>query len=348
MHDTRTWPSALAHAAASVPEEVALAAHARLGRAPEPDELLDLLTFTAVEWVDAEGFTQLERMVRAGTLPEAALPWTWEVRSGLWVVDGWDDERLVLRDARTDDTLRVRAPELRDQLLPRAIVRGRVVPGDGAWIFLGEPDAWAPMGVIARMDLLRRWQETPEPALIERLASLRSAFRRQREERAAWLAHFGDDLVVFRDATDLEQRLARFVNVLLNETRFPSLQGRTRAEAHTEARGDEPAVVQFSVGSTLRGPGRPGVIFDEVEGVHFLPQLGEVLDHLRGAGQHPEAVRSYLEEPGITQLPFRRAGATQALAQLLGRPDGPLETLLERIKPAPTRVGPSVLPGFDD
>ncbi len=224
------------------------------------------------------------------------------------------------------------------------------ISGDGLWSFVGQPDVWEPRGVIARMELLRQWREGPEPALLERLRDLRRAFRRQREEREVWTAHFGSDQVVFADAADLEAQLGGFVNVLLNQHRFDSLGGRTRAEAHRVARGDDPVVVQFALGSTLTGPGRHGVVYDDVEGIHFLPRLGEVLAHLAGEGSHPDDVRAYLDDPGITWLPFLRAGSVAArpLAELLALPHGPLEDLLLHAKGRPRRAAPSVLPGFDD
>jgi hypothetical protein len=351
--DQRTWMGAVYAEAARLPEELALAAQALLGGPPTDESLPELLAFVGLEWVDADGRTALERLVGRGSLPPSAMAWTWDVRTALWVVDEASPDRLALRDVATDEELCVRLHG-GDELAPKSVLRARVVPdiaaGDGLWTFVGQPDAWGPRGVIARMELLRQWREGPEPALLERLRDLRRAFRRQREERAAWIAHFGADQVVFRDSADLEARLAGFVNVLLNHQRFDSLGGRTRAEEHHVARGDDPVVVQFALGPTLTGPGRHGVVFDECEGVHFLPRLGEVLDHLAGVEHHPDDVRAYLDDPGISWLPFTRAGPTAArpLAALLGVAEGPLEDLLLARKGPPRRAAPSVLPGFED
>jgi hypothetical protein len=339
--------------ARSAPEELALAAHALLGEPPTPEQLPDLVDFYALEWVDAAGWTTVERLVAAGKLPESALAWSHEVRTGLWVVDSWQGDQVCLRDLATDEEIAVFAPGQEGELPRRSVLRARTIglPVEGAQArrtFVGSPDVWDPMSVLARMDLLARWNETPEPATLARLRALRAAFRRQREEREVFVRHFGEDLVVFDSPADMERRFADFMNELLNAARLPSLGGRTRAEAHRTTKGEDPVIARFELGGDLAAPGRHGIIYDAVEGVHFLPDLGAVLAHLRGTAEAPDPVRRYLADPGVTRLPFQRAGATAALAALLGVPDAPLDTLLAQPKPSGRRIAPSVLPSFDD
>ncbi len=332
-------------------DEVAVAAHALLQRAPSPADSVEVIAFYGLEWVDGGGLTALQHLVAAGELSAEVLPWSHDVRVGLWVVDGWEGDLACIRDLATDEELVLFAPSRATELLPRSVLRARLVPDldtPGRWRAFGEMDVWGPRGVLGRMDLLRAWQEGHEPALHARLAELRGAFRRQREERATWIAHFGADLVVFDDADAMAAGLSAFVNVLLNGTRFESLGGRTRAEAFRAAKGEEPAVIQFALGGDLSGPGRHGAIYDDHEGIHVLPRLGDFLAHLRGESHHPEVVRAYLDDPGVTWLPFRRAGATRALAEVLGAPDATLEALLLPVKGPPRRAAPSVLPGFED
>lgn len=335
------------YALATDADELARAAHAAHGGWPAPEQELDFLDFYAVEWVDRSGRTLVERAVAAGQLPPAVAAWSEGVRTALWVVDGWEGELVLLRDIATEDEVAVRAPGLEGELPRRAVLRARVIPHDGHLVFSGEPDVYEPMGVIARMDLLRGWHETPEPALLTRLAERRATFRRLREERDAFVTFFGADEQLFADADALGEALARFVHHLHHEHPFPSLGGRTRARAWRMEKGDEPTIVRFELGESLRGPGRPGAIYDPVEGIHFLPSYGEFLAHLRGDGDHPDVVAWYLDDPGITSLPFRRAGRTDRLAALLGRPDAPLEALLDGVKPLEPGP-PSVLPSLED
>lgn len=328
--------------------ELALAAHALLGAMPNAEQWADFLDFFCIEWVDAEGWTEVERAVRAGALPPAALRWPREVRTALWVVDGWDDGRALLRDIGSDEEIAVTAPGAEADLPRRAVLRARVLPVGDCWRFSGEPDVYEPMGVIARMDLHRAWQEGPEPELLARLSALRAGFLRQREERAAWIEHFGTDEVIFESARDLERRLAVFASYLLNDHAVPSLGGRTRASAFRESKGEDPKILQLTLGATLTGPGRPGAIFDEIEGIHFLPAYGELLACLRGESRDAAMVWAYLNDPGVTALPFRRAGSTAALARVLSVPDAPLEALLAPYKEFERRVAPSVFPGLED
>lgn len=348
MPDPTTWKQALYPRAEARPDELALAAHARHGGWPEAEDLEDFVDFYVLEWVDAEGWTEVDRAVAEGVLPPEAARWSAEVRTALWVVDGWEGPLVLLRDVATEAEVAVHAPGAEVDLPRRSVLKARVLPWEDRQVFSGAPAVYGPMGVIARMDLLRTWQEGPEPALLERLTRLRAAFRRQREEREAFVALFGADLVVHPDADALAHALERLADHLHEGHRFASLGGRTRAEAWRAERGVEPARVGFAPGPTLTGPGRHAVVYDAVEGVHFLPAYGELLAHLRGEADHPEVLARYLDDPGLGTLPFRRAGMGPVLRAALGATDeADAWARLEARKPR-GRAAPSVLPSFDD
>lgn len=348
MRDPSPWKALLYQRAGAAPGELALAAAARHGGWPAEEEVGDLLDFAAIEWVDAEGWTVAERAVAEGAAPPEVAAWSREVRTALWVVDGWEGERVLLRDVATEAEIAVSAPGRAEDLPRRAVVRARVIPWEGTWIFSGAPDVWAPMGVVARLELLRAWNEGPEPALLTHLARLRAGFLRQREERAGFVALFGTDLVVTEGPEALAALLDRLAHWLLEAFPVPSLGGRTRAQAWRDAHGTDPVAISYTPGGSLAGPGRHAVVYDGVEGVHFLPDFGAFADHLRGVADHPEVLRTYLSDPGITALPFRRVGETAALARWLGRADAPLDELLRSDKDLTRRATPSVLPGYED
>ena len=329
-------------------EELAMAAAERHGGWPADDDVGDFLDFAALEWVDAEGWTEAERVVAEGAAPAAVARWSREVQTALWVVDGWEGDEVLLRDAATETEMAVYAPGRQAELPRRAVTRARVIPWDGRYQFSGAPDVWEPMGVVARLDLLRAWQEGPEPALLGHLRRLRVGFLRQREDREGFIALFGRDLVVTDSPEAMADALERLALHLLEAHPVPSLGGRTRAQAWRDETGKDPVAVSYTPGASLSGPGRHGIVYDLVEGIHFLPDYGDFVDHLTGVAAHPEVVRRYLEDPGITALPFRRVGQTAALARLLGRPDAPLDELLRSDKDLTRRATPSVLPGYDD
>ncbi len=322
------------------PEELLLAARMLHGGPPPTDleGLREFLEFFVVEWVDAAGWTTLERAVDERALDAGALRLGRETRVAMWVVDGWEGDVVLLRDLATEDEIAVHAPGAAKDLPTRTVLRARVLPevtAPDCYVFGGSPDLYDGLGVIARMDLLRAWHETPAPDLHARLSALRAAFTQQREEQAAFVAFFGADERVFRDADDLSADLARFVNFLGNDWRFPSLGGRTRAEAHRSRKGDEPKVVQIQLGESLRGEGRPGIVYDRVHGVHFLPRYGELVDHLSGVARHPDVLEFYVDEPGLPEFLLR---------------DGPPELAAAKRarSPSPARAVPSVFPGFEE
>ncbi len=316
------------------PKEISFAAHMLYGEAPT--DWADFIDFYVTSWVDAEGYTAVERAVDLGRAPASALRIPGEVRTALWVVDGWEGDLVLLRDLATEGEIAVLAPGRAAELPRRTVLRARVVPeigrdaSDPAFVFTGSPDLYDGMGVIARMDLLRAWQETPEPDLIDRLAALRAAFHRQREEHTAFVAFLGSGERVYPHAQALNGELTRLISFLNNEWRFGSLGGRTRAEAHRIAKGSEPQIVQIQLGESLAGPGRPGIVYDRVHGAHFLPRYGELLDHFAGRASHPDVVQFYLEEPGLPGIAFRTA---------------PPE--IQALKPT-GRAVPSLLPGWDE
>lgn len=318
--------AALYARARSRPDELALASHRLLSGPPEPARWNEALDFFAIEWVDAGGWTEVERAVNQGEAPVAAAEWARDVRTALWVVDGWEGPRVLLRDIANDEEIAVWAEGAEASLTRRTVLRARVLPWAGDSVFSGDPDVFGEMGVIGRLDLLRLWREGPEPALHEELKQLRAAFRRQRDERDAFVRWFGSDTVVWGGADAMEAALLTFLAELRGE-------------------GDRSTV---RLGPSLLGEGRHGAIFDESEGIHFLPSLGEFFDAMAGEPRHADVLRGYLDDPGVTALPFRRAPSLEGLRRLRGRSSGTIDDLVAPEKNPAARAHPSVLPGPED
>jgi hypothetical protein len=275
------------------PDELALAAQLLLNGPPSTEQLADFLDFFAIEWVFADGLTLVEKL----ELPSECLRWPLEVKNALWVVDDFAKNTVFLRDIATEDEVAVEASGLQAELPKKMVLRARVIPWEQRWFFSGEPELVEPLGVLARMDLLRAWQQGPEPELIARLGELRAAFGRLRREREAWVEFFKGDELVFEGPEALQQALDGLAGQLFKEKR-----------------------VELSLGGILKSPGKHGAIYDAVEGIHFLPCYGEFLEQLSGKASHPNVLALYREDPGITRLPFDRAiarfGAAQVAAAL--------------------------------
>lgn len=275
------------------PDEYREAAMLLFGGPPPDEHLADFLDFLALEWVDADGWTLAARLAADGILPAQAAAWDATVRTALWVVDGWKGDLALLRDLATDDEFAVLAPGLQPQLPKRMVLRARLLFWDGAARFSGDPDLVESMGVLARLDLLRQWQQTPEPALLARLAEVRALYRRMRAERAAWIATFGADFLQCSGPGDLSDRLTTFFQ--------------QHARNHP-GDSDAPEIVKLEISGVLAQPGRHAVLYDAVEGLLFFPSFGELCDHVAGRAAYPEILREYIEDPALSGEALRRAG----------------------------------------
>lgn len=321
-------------------EELTLAARAWFEEPPEPEEWPEFIDFFALEWVDAEGRTLLEREL-GDALPPELLRWSLELRSGVFIVDGQEGATTWLRDARTEQRLPTR---LGEPLPARSLLVGRLLPWEDHWLPSGAPELHDPMSALRRVDLIERWSRSPRAALQKRLRELRRSFILQREQREVFIECHGADMLFFDSAEALAEAMRRFMQRLLFEARLPSLGGRTHAELRSQDQGLAVPAVDVQLGEGLRG--EVGLIFDAAEGLHFLPRLNEFMSHMKGDAQTSDITELYLSDPGVSRLPFRRAGRPERLAELLGVAPAPLEELLDPYKPR-TRASPSLMPGFE-
>lgn len=340
IHDPLTVKAKLYEMALSPDSQRELEIAARSYGADESN-FSDFLDFFSLEWVDAQGQTLIER-VYGSPPPSELLPWILGIRTGIFVVDDWNDGVASLRDALTEAPLLAR---LLEPIARRSVIAGRLLPAsDGVFHPSGEPDVYDPMSMMARIDLVETWRRDPRSELSAKLAELRAAFVMQREQQRAFVRHFGADTLLFDDPESLREAMRGFVVYMLTEDRPPSLGGRTHAELRVQREGLSVPQLIVEVGQSLRGP--VGVIFDPIEGLHFLPEYPLFMQHMNNEIHHIDIVRYYAHEPGITRLPFLRAPNARRLAEALGVSPAPLESLLDRIKP-PRRVSPSLLPGFE-
>ena len=342
-----TPPLQQLYAAAHAPErraELELAAGAWFQGEARPEVWADFIDFFVLEWVGRDGRTLLEETL-GQPLTAACRRWLTGLRSGLFVVDRCEGELTWCRDAATEEVLAVAVGEV---LAPKTLIRGRLLPDEaGHYQLTGDPDIYDALGVIDRLELVRAWEQSPRRRLSLEQAALRTGFVRQRDQRDAFVAFFGADELLFATGRELEEHLNGFLDHLLFRYRPAGLLGRTFASHHELTTSVSALHVGVELGPSLREGGEVGVIFDDLEGVHLLPDLGAFAAHLQGREHHPEVVRGYLEDPGVTALPFRRVGHGEKLAELLGVPEAPLDDLLAPFKDVASRRPPSPLPGFD-
>ena len=314
-------------------ETLARAAQALHGRPPDADEWPDLLDFVTTEWLDEEGFTAAERLAELQGIPMLAR-WPLEVRTSLWVVDGHDGEHVLIRDLQDDSDHVVRCPAAaRAELPKRTVLRARIVPWTDGVEFLGAPGLYGEQGVIARLQLLDAWRQSPEPSVLAALRQRRTDFARQRAQHRVWRAHFGADLVECTDAASLEVALARFMDVLCFEDRGVSGTEHTRAECWQAETGKVPERIELRLGETLR-EGTPAMCFDRVAGIQFFPAFAELREHLIGSARNPYVYSLWSTTADLPRIGLRLAGLSADGVAGLGLPSQP--------------VTPSCLPEFGD
>lgn len=286
---------------------MAAAAHALFGRAPEPDEWADLLDFAGTEWLDSAGLTVAEALAAERGYAELAR-WPTEARLSLWVVDGAHEDSVLLRDLQDDQEWAVAVTPAALAELPRkTVLRARVVPWRGRYAFFGDPGLYGQPGVLARMELLQQWRAGGEPELLAALRERRLAWGRQRNQRRVFLEHFGEELVVFESAADMESRLAGFLDHLLHRDRGCDGLAPTAAERFHAERGYLPQRIDLVPGPTLQ-TGRPAICFHERQGLLFLPAFGELRAHLSGHENHPDILDLWLTNPELPAEGLARAG----------------------------------------
>lgn len=324
--------------------ELALAAHAWYGDEEPGEDWVNFLEFFAFEWLDADGLTLVERTLGL-PLPAEAQRWLTRLRHGVFVIDDWADGVAKARDTLNEDALEL----LIDEALPaRSVLCGRLIPlAPGRYAPSGEPDLYDPLSALRRMELSRAWAQSPRKVHVDHLTGLRRAFAVQREQRAAFIAHFGADELLFDDSAQLSDAISGFLSHLLHEHRPASLDGRTLAETLRDQGGLDLPLVAATVGETLVGAPSVGVIFDERDGISFLPGWREFLLYMNNASQDAKFVEFYLRSREYGDLPFRRGATPGALARHLGVPEAPVAELLAPLQ-LRRRAAPSVLPGFED
>jgi hypothetical protein len=225
-----------------------------------------------------------------------------------------------------------------------AFLLARAVPLGDAWMLSG---AQMIMPKSDRKQLLQVAAEmaTSRPRLVFRNPELLArAWELQHWERDRFVEFFGADLVVLA-GTELQPRWDGYWAWRLRQ-RPPQA-----APTTTKQRGRQPVqpLARWELPPELCDADTIGIVYDEAEGLTFLPDFGQLQAVFDDPGQaldkaHRQVVQHYLRDDTVSALPFRRLaagcpeGATLVFRRLLSKPsflwerDG--ESLLRKYKPA--------------
>lgn len=263
----------------------------------------------------SDGRTVVDHFVEAHPeLPEdeRAMLLAWqEVVEEIFEVQGRDREALIVVGLIDELTYRVRSnmgPSVFSKMPRGSFIITRLVPVGDEWLLSGV----ASLSSASHRDEVYRIAaeaaSTQRRVLFRNPEKLKQAWDLQRKERLDFIAFFGSDLVVLPGAK-LAERMRAYRHFLMHELR--DAEGKSAADRAKEAYGFVPKTPDLDLPEDLRRAKTVGVIYDEVEGLHFLANFGLVGEtfsnpELASDKRHRDAVLGYLKEPTIPPLALRR------------------------------------------
>ncbi len=294
----------------------------------------------------ADGRTFVEHFVeKHPELPmaerEMLLSWRGVVE-GIFAATARDGAELVLDNLVDELTYRTRSnkgPAALDVIQPGAFIIARVIPVGDRWVLSGS------LQIFPKANRLRMYQIAAEMTMLfPRFAfrnpdKLAEAWRIQREDQAAFVAHFGGDTVVVpgTEAVGVIRRFRRFQTF-----EWRGEDGQTGAERAAAQSGETPdpdeldadldAALGADLGTALLEAETVGIIYDETDGLNFFPDYAMVAEafarpEVLADENYESVVAEYLEEPDIPPLPLLRLAeqhpthVNQVFRVVLQRPD---------------------------
>jgi hypothetical protein len=325
----------------------------RFGPATEIDEddFSNFLDAFVLQHRLADGRTVVDHFVAAHPElpePERAMLRGWQdLVEGLFAIRGRDGDALLGENLIDEQVYRIRSnmgPAVFDRMPPRGFLIARLAPVEDEWLLSGVSSTLP----ASDRDEVNRWAaELAEqhPALVFRNpAKLQQAWQLQHEERCSFVEFFGSDLIVVA-GHEIAERLRAYYRFLLHDVR--DAQGRSVADRARETYGFVPEVPEVQLPQDLYEAKTVGLLFDEVDGLNFLREFGQVEEAFADPAfadepEHREMVLSYLQDASIAPGVLRRLAdrdpqrATQVFRRVLQRPrfvwDRDGEALLRRHK----------------
>ena len=209
-----------------------------------------------------------------------------------------------------------------------SFVIGRLVPLGHEWLVSGVLRTLPAEQHLAAYQSAARLALRNPTLAYRNPVKLEQAWRLQRENREAFIAFFGEDLIVV-PGNQLTERMRAFHHFQLYDLR--DSEGTTAAERAIKAYGAAPKVPDVEMPEDLRTAETVGVLYDEVDGLSFLPDFGAVQE----AFDRPErsALRRYrklllsiLRDPSSSPRILRRLAdrdperASQVFQRVLKQP----------------------------
>lgn len=302
-------------------------------------DYINFLDRFVLEHRTRDGHTIVEQFVAARpdlSLAERAMLAGWaKVVEGIFEVEHHDGQAAVMVNLVDELTYRVRSnkgPRVLEQFAPQSILCARIVPLGEDWLLSGALTSVPPEGRREMRRAAARIANTSPAAVFRNPDKLALGWQLHHLLRKHFIEYFGTDLAVVT-GPELADRMAGFWNH--HTTRISAAQspapGETASSTNSGAPGEQPPPVpQMSIPADLLHAETVGIVFDEVDGLWFLPDyqlVREVFaDPALIAGRRREALSGYLKSSSIPPVVLRRLAeqypdhASRVFARLLGKP----------------------------
>jgi len=264
---------------------------------------------------------------------ERAMLLSWRhARQGVFRIDAKDDGALVMYNLVDDLTYRAYAnagPAFTDQVEIGWYLLARLVPLGEDWLFSGgQLPIMANEVDVAYRTAIEMTRATPT-VVFQNPKLLELGWDLQRKERADFVQYFGSDFVTVRP-DELKRRMDDYMRWRMNSKSDET--GKTMIERSLESHGRKPDIPSFEIPDGLEDSESIGIIYDEVDGLHILPDFGLIAEvfadpSLLEDPRHEETLRWYLESQDIVPLPLRLLSdrdpsrATEIFQNLLDAPE---------------------------
>lgn len=275
-----------------------------------------------------------------------------KVVEGIFEVEHHDGHAAVMVNLVDELTYRVRSnngPRLLEQFDPQSILWARIVPLGNDWLLSGSLTSVPSEGRREMCRIAGQLANTSPAAVFRNPDKLALGWQLHHRLRKHFIEYFGTDLAVVT-GPELADRMAGFWNhhaTRINATQSPA-PAETTPSTNPDTPDDEqpPPIPQMSISPDLYHAETVGIMFDEVDGLWFLPEYQLVRDVFADpaliTGRRREAISGYLKSPSIPPVVLRRLAeqdpdhASRVFARLLGKPrftwQHDAEALLRRYK----------------
>jgi hypothetical protein len=254
-----------------------------------------------------------------------------DVVEGLFEVTRRDSDAVILTNLVDELTYRAhsnKGPAALQMMKKGSFLITRLVPIEDEWLLSGISSSY-PAGYRQEMYRIAANVALQSPALVFRNPEkLAQGWEMQREERRIFVEFFGSDLVVL-PGSELKERLRAYMHYRTHDVRDED--GQSTADRSRKEYGSEGPEIDFGLTDALTDAKTVGVIYDEVDGMLFIPNFGLLEEAFNDPEtttyhQRDETVLDYLHDENTSPSVFRRLAersqerASRLFARILNRP----------------------------